>query len=330
MRLAIIGLAHPHISTLFDEVGRWDDLELVAVADPNPELVSQYTEGRVARRFTSHLDLLNELAVDIVAVGSVYGARSSVVIDALAAGAHVLVDKPLCTTLDQLVLVERAAADADRIVSVIFEKRFYPVTLAVRELVESGELGTLVQVASSAPHKLLRASRPEWFFRRETYGGVLGDLASHDVDLTLLFSQARFGSIIGKSSNISVPEHPEFKDYGTAFMMAGAVAGSLEVNWLTPDASRYHGDYRMRLTGTEGTAELFFARGYVEIDTAARGNVTLKPHEGLRPAEDAMGSLLRGAVPEVNTAASIAATRIALLAQRSADNGGVWEPWQLD
>ena len=328
MRLAIAGLAHGHVQTIFDEVGRWDDLQLVALSDPDPGLVERYNAPYGVPAYADHREMLAEQQPDVVGVAAVYNERATVVVDALHAGAHVLVDKPLCTTLDELDDIEAAVAGAPGVLSVLFEKRFYGTTLAVRRMVADGELGEIVQIAATGPHKLNRPTRPEWFFRREAYGGVIGDLAVHDVDLTLLFSGATSGWVSGITGD-PVPDRSGFSDHGTAILRAGGVAATLEVNWLTPAASPYHGDYRMRLTGTKGTAELFFARGVVEVVTDAQPPRTLEVPENGRVAGEAIGSLLRGGSPEVDTAASLAATRVALLAQRSADNDGEVASWKL-
>ena len=328
MRLAIAGLAHGHVQAIFDEVGRWDDLQLVAISDPDPGLVERYNGPYGVPAYADHREMLAAQRPDVVGVAAVYNQRSTVVADALRAGAHVLADKPLCTTLDELDDIETALAGAPGVLSVLFEKRFYGTTLAVRRMVADGELGEIVQIAATGPHKLNRPTRPEWFFRRAEYGGVLGDLAVHDVDLALLFSGATSGWVSGTTAD-PMPDQTGFSHHGTALLRAGAVAATLEVNWLTPAASPYHGDYRMRLTGTKGTAEIFFARGEVEVVTDAQPPRTIEVPENGRVAGETIGSLLRGERPEVDTAASLAATRVALLAQHSADNGGEVASWKV-
>jgi predicted dehydrogenase len=328
MRLAIAGLAHGHVQAIFDEVGRWDDLQLVGISDPDPGLLERYNAPYGVPAYADHREMLAEQRPDVVGVAAVYNQRATIVADALRAGAHVLADKPLCTTLDELDDIEAALVGAPGVLSVLFEKRFYGTTLAVRRMVADCELGEIVQIAATGPHKLNRPTRPEWFFRRAAYGGVLGDLAVHDVDLTLLFSGATSGWVSGMTAD-PVPDRTGYSDHGTALLRAGAVAATLEVNWLTPAASPYHGDYRMRLTGTKGTAEIFFARGLVEVVTDTQPPRTIEVPENARVAGETIGSLLRGESPEVDTAASLAATRVALLAQHSADNDGEVASWKV-
>jgi predicted dehydrogenase len=313
LRLAVLGAAHAHVRYALDEVALRDDVDLVGVSDPG---------GAYDASYTDHRKLLVEQRPDVVMVAGIYADRAEVVVDALGAGAHVLADKPLCTDLAQLAAIETAARSTGRTVSLLLEKRHYPETLAARALLEAGELGELVQVASTGPHKLNRSTRPDWFLTRAGYGGILGDLGVHDIDLVLLLSGATSGTVVGVAD-----ESGEFARYGSLLLRAGRVAATIEANWLTPAASPVHGDYRMRLTGTEGTAELFWAQGRLVVTTTDRGPWEVELPPGRRPAEDALDAFVAGREPEVGTAASLAATRIALLAQESADDGGLVKAW---
>ena len=313
LRLAVAGAAHPHVAYVLDELPLRTDVELVGISDPDPSLARRYG----VPSYADHRSLLDEQRPDVVVVAGIYADRGQVVVDALRAGANVLADKPLCTSLSDLDAIAVAADETRRLVSLMLEKRGYPETLAARELLDSGTLGALSLVAASAPHKLVRPSRPSWFLDRPTYGGVIGDLAVHDIDLVVWLSGAREGTVsaVGGTS------------HGAVLLRAGDVAATIEVSWLTPDAAPWHGDYRMRLTGTTGTAELLWARGRLDVETCDRPLWTAALPERRRPAAAALDAFVAGEEPEVGTSASLLATRIALLAQDSADNSGVVHRW---
>lgn len=99
----------------------------------------------------------------------------------------------------------------------------------------------------------------------------------------------------------------------------------MEANWLSPQAADVHGHYRMRLTGSEGTAELDWAYNTLGVATHDRAPWQEPLGEPRRPAAYFFDALAAGVEPEVGTAASLLATRVALLAQRSADSGGLPE-----
>lgn len=339
LRIAIIGAAHPHVEYVLDELRRQNrrDFILVGVHDPDPRIAGGYAEPFDAPVFTNAADLLAE-GVDIAVIAGVYGARASNVVAALRAGAHVLADKPLCTSLAELDQIDAEAREAARTVSLMLEKRGYPETLAALEMVRSGELGDIVGITSSGPHKLNRAQRPGWFFDRAQYGGILADLVVHDLDAALLFAPASEGIVRGAVSGPLDGARPvdgaarherasEFARYGVASLTTPNTVVTSEVSWLTPQAADVHGDYRLRIIGTQGSAEIFWARGGVEVTTADRETRSLPLPPGLRPAEQALDAFAAGTTPEVGTKQSLAATRLALLAQESADHDGAPRAW---
>ncbi|MEU8222003.1 Gfo/Idh/MocA family oxidoreductase [Kribbella sp. NPDC048915] len=315
-RIAIAGAAHPHVAYATAEVDQVAEFELVAVADPSHATAEQWAAPYGAAVFTDHRQMLAAAKPDVVMVAGIYGDRGRVVVDALEAGCQVIADKPLCTTLEDLDAIAEATRRTGRHVTLLLEKRYYPVTLAALEIAD--RLGTIHGVTSSGPHKLNRPTRPDWFFDRARYGGILNDLAVHDIDAALLFTGLTGGSVSGSTVGSS---------YGVATLSGPGALVTAGVDWMTPAGSPVHGDYRMKLVGTEGTAELLWARNRLVLTTTE-----LAPHDvplptGFRPAELPLQALAAGNEPDITTERGLLATRLALLAQRSAETGGAPIPW---
>lgn len=320
MRIAILGAAHPHVAYALDEVRQRDELDLVAAAEPDPEMRRQYLgESRDIPTYADPRELLARHEIDVALVAGVYRERADATLAALAVGAHVLADKPLCTSLAQLDRIEAAAVAADRHVSVVFEKRFYPPTLALKQLLDAGVLGEIALVAATGPHKLKQATRPPWFLRRQDYGGIAADLPVHDIDLVLHLTGATSGTVAAHTGNARVADHPEFDDHVAVLLSSGSVPASIEANWLGPEAADVHGHYRMRVTGTDGTAELDWAYNSLTVTTHRQPTRAVPLGPGQRPAQYFFDALCNGREPEIGTGASLLATRVALLAQASAD-----------
>ncbi|MDX2971732.1 Gfo/Idh/MocA family oxidoreductase [Kribbella solani] len=324
-RIAIAGAAHPHVAYATTEVDERDDVQLVAVSDPDRTTAERWATPYEAKVFTDHRQLLDEARPDVVMVAGIYSDRGQVVVDALDAGAHVIADKPLCTTLADLDAIAAAVRRTGRHVTVLLEKRYYPVTLAALEIVRSGQLGTIHGVTSSGPHKLNRPTRPAWFFDRARYGGLLNDLSVHDLDAALLFTGLTGGTVSG-----SLAGDPAWPRYGAATLSGPGVLITAGVDWLTPAGSPVHGDYRMKLVGTEGTAELLWARNRLKLTTT-----DLAPHDvplpkGFRAAELPIQTLAEGNELDITTAQSLLVTRLALLAQQSAESDCIPLPWATD
>lgn len=160
-------------------------------------------------------------------------------------------------------------------------------------------------------------------FQRTQYGGILNDLAVHDIDLACYFSGQNMRRVLAAHvSNARFPQLTDFCDNGIAlFEMSHGGTASVEVNWLTPDAYHAHGDVRFLLTGTRGFMAISTVDGSVRICTDSEQEHLLD----LIPSpctceEDALAKMADWSYPAlISTADSIAATRFALLAQQAAE-----------
>ncbi|MBA2755369.1 MAG: Gfo/Idh/MocA family oxidoreductase [Chloroflexia bacterium] len=328
IRFGLAGLRHPHLEYLLSEIdARPDDVQIVALAENDPALREQFGRRFAVPTYPDHREMLARERLDAAGVVSVNGARGQVVADCLVAGVDVVADKPLCTTLADLDLVEAAWRRSGRRLSLLLDKRFCGPTLAVRDRLATGDLGDLVLAWASGPHRLRRETRPSWMFRHESYGGILNDLCIHDVDLLLWFTGARSGTVQGLAGNRAHPDLPEFQDHGQVLLRTDAgLLATIEAHWFSPEAAPYHGDYRMVLTGTEGTAELRWAHGELHIATHRHPpEIVPLPAPG-SVAADFFDAVLTGRQATMRTSEILTATRVALLAQTTA-NSGAWQAW---
>lgn len=323
MKAAILGAAHQHVDYVLDELAHREELELVAASEPDPALRARFLGDLDAPLYETPQELLAAHRIDIALITGIYSQRGDAAVAALDAGAHVLADKPLCTTPAQLDRIREAAGRAGRHVSIVFEKRFYGPTLALRRLLEAGALGQIAQIAATGPHKLNRDARPAWFLDPATYGGIAGDLPIHDIDLVLDLVGAEHGAVTARTGRALDDPRVGIEDHVSLLLDAGGVPATIEANWLTPQASAVHGHYRLRVTGTHGTAELDWAHQRLSVTTHDRATWEEPLPPAPRPAQYFFDALSEGREPEITTAASLLATQVALGAQASAEAGGV-------
>ncbi|GAB3759162.1 Gfo/Idh/MocA family protein [Microlunatus parietis] len=327
LQVAVLGAAHPHIGEALEEIAWRDDVALVAASEPDAAMRERFLGGVSAPVYASHAELLERHQIDVAVVSGIYAQRSEAVLTALAAGAHVFADKPLCTTLEQLDEITKAFADSDRRLGLMFTKRFSAATVAAKRLVDEGVLGELALIATTGPHKLTQANRPAWFFDSALYGGAAGDLPVHDVDLALFFTGATSGTVSAATGNVRSADHPDFDDHVALLLRAGSAIATIEANWLSPEAAELHGHYRMRLSGSEGTAEIDWGYETLTVATHDRPTWTEPLQAPLRPMQFFFDAIIAGTEPAVTTEESLLATRVALLAQQSAESGGVPLAW---
>jgi predicted dehydrogenase len=325
--IAIIGAAHSHLDYVLDEVAAGGAARIVAVVEHDPARLASLRQRTGAPGYADHQAMLREHRIAAAAVVTEFGDRARIVADLAAQGILSIVDKPLAVRMADLDAVTTALRGRD-LVALMLEKRFYPVTLALRELVAAGRIGQIVAIHATGPHKLRPAGRPAWLFDQASYGGILADLAVHDIDLALLLCGAGSGQVSGWISPLAAPGTAAFAGFGRALVSCdGGPQIAIEVDWLQPDASPRHGDYAMRVTGTHGRADALFAQARLVLETHAQPAQEVTLPEGQPPARFAFDHLVSGAPLAIPTADALRATRIAILAQRSAEAGGQRLDW---
>lgn len=141
----------------------------------------------VAHAYASLDDLLADAAVDVVHVTTPNHAHYPQVKDILAAGKHVVCEKPLAMTSEQSAEMVKLANASGKICAVCYNIRFYPLNQQAHGMVQAGELGD-IRFVSGHYHQDWLAKDTDWNWRLQSeVGGVLrsvGDIGTHWVDLT--------------------------------------------------------------------------------------------------------------------------------------------------
>jgi predicted dehydrogenase len=265
LTFAAIGLDHRHI---YHQVGRLLDLGATCKGyysrDSAVPLEGFVTRFPQLERVADPRVLLEDPKVQLIVSAGIPGERAEIASLAMRHGKDVMVDKPGVITLDQLQRVKEVQKETGRIWSVNFSERFeVPAMTRAAELVEAGALGRVVQTVGFGPHRLNRHLRQPWFFDPAQGGGILADIASHQVDQFLVFTGSRDARIVASAvANHANPEEPEFEDFGEILLRSEHASGYIRVDWYTPDGLPTWGDGRCTILGTEGYIEL---RKYVDI-----------------------------------------------------------------
>jgi predicted dehydrogenase len=208
--------------------------------------------------------ILDDRSIDLVLIASIPCDRADQAIQCMEHGKDVMLDKPGCTNLADLARVTAVAQKTGRIWSIDFSERFeVPAVIKAEELLREGAIGQVVQTIGIGPHRLNRALRADWFFDDTKYGGILTDIASHQVDQFLAFTNSSDAEIVSSSvGNFANPGDPGLQDFGEFLIRSEKAQGYVRVDWYTPDALQNWGDGRLFLLGTEGYIEL---RKYADI-----------------------------------------------------------------
>lgn len=215
--------------------------------------------------------ILDDPDVKMVLISAIPVDRAALAIAAMEAGKDVMVDKPGCTTLEQLAAIREVQARTGRIWTVNFSERFEVPAVAVAErLVAEGAIGRVIQTVGLGPHKQNLKTRPEWFFETKKFGGILCDIGSHQIDQFLHFTGSTTAEVShALVENTTMPDRPGFQDFGEMVLRSAQGHGYVRVDWFTPNGLPTWGDGRLFLQGTEGFIEL---RKYTDIGQPHRTN----------------------------------------------------------
>ena len=257
IRFAAIGLDHRHVYDLVAgllEAGTQCAGYCPETTDPN--VLAGFRKRFPAVPAREKRDLLEDASIAFVVIAAMPRDRAGLAVEAMRHGKDVLVDKPGVTTAEQLALVRQAVADTGRIFSVCFSERFLTGSTQVAlRLVRDGAIGRVVQTVGLGPHRLNRALRPAWFFDSKSYGGILVDIGSHQIDQFLAFADAKDATVVTSMVG-EFGTQEGFDDFGEVILRAPNATGYARVDWFTPDGLASWGDVRLTIVGTEGTIEL--------------------------------------------------------------------------
>lgn len=268
LRSVALGLDHRHIYGMTENMEKAGVPCLGYWTEGTPETLTGFVKRFPHLRRFERLEEALDCGADLALISAIPADRAALTVKAMQSGMDVMSDKPGCTTFDQLDQIKKTVLETKRIWSVNFSERFEtPVSTLASELVAAGAIGKVVQTVGLGPHRLNRATRPDWFFKRDRFGGILTDIGSHQIDQFLHYTGSDTAEITRAfSANYANPQDPDLQDFGEINLSSDQGTGYIRVDWYTPDGLPTWGDGRLTILGTEGYLEL---RKYVDVGGAA-------------------------------------------------------------
>lgn len=258
IRFSVIGLNHAHIYA-----------QVRAVLGGGGELISYYAEEPgLAAAFASAFpqaqpthsasEIIEDDSIQLVVSAAIPNERAPLGVEVMLHGKDFMSDKPGATTLAQLTELRATQKQTGRIYSIMYSERFESrATVKAGELVREGAIGKVLQTIGMGPHRLNAQERPAWFFERKRYGGILCDIASHQFDQFLFFTNSTCAEIVAAQvGNLHQPTFPELEDFGDVMVRGDKGTGYIRVDWFTPDGLPTWGDGRLTILGTDGYIEI--------------------------------------------------------------------------
>lgn len=323
IRLAVAGLAHGHGIGFLRQAVESGQAAAAGFFDADNPLETE----KAAKEFGAPVygdfdELLEKSGATAVLTAAVNAKKAPLIIRALEKGLGVIADKPLVTRIEDADAIAALLASGSGRLCLMLTERCNPVLVTAKQIIDSGEIGEPVNIIAMRPHRLKPAGRPAWMFDSALYGGILNDLAVHDIDIVNWLSGSAVDTILAsETSNRRFSEYPDFEDNGQIMLrMKNGCTAFILVSWLTPEKYPHHGEMKFIVHGTAGqiTADPQNVKVTVYSDRRA-------PYEAgiVMPrvsfAADALAAMADPSyVPVVSGPDALAAQKTALLCQEAA------------
>jgi len=268
IRLGMIGFdGHP--GEILGQLKHLPDVELVAYAIDGSDPLSLESNlknafVRQAKRYEEFADMLEHETLDMAAINNNDGRRAKALLACAAKGIHAIAEKPLALSRADLEAVRRAYAKPNLRLGCLLPMRFSPPFLALKQILDSGEIGEVLQVTGQKSYNL--GPRPEWQRHGETYGSTVLWIGPHLIDLMRFCSGRELVEVAGYQARVAHPELGDMEDVtGAVYKLDNGGTGTMHMDYLRPDSAPGHGDDRLRLAGTKGVAEYMESLGVVVL-----------------------------------------------------------------
>ena len=242
-KIAFAGFRHGHIIALYNQCKENSDIvEIVGCWEEDDEArANAEKDFGVVFDGRTFEDYLADPTIDIIAVGDYYVRRGSLCIAALKAGKHVIADKPICTSLEELDEIERLSKEKNLKVGCLLSLRYSQYTQVAKDIIDSGKLGDVAAISFNGQHGLCYGDRPMWYFEGGKHGGVINDLSIHGIDLIEYLTGKRLSKIdASRTWNKFATEVPSFEDCAQFMVqLEGGIGVQADCSYAAPGHTEF-------------------------------------------------------------------------------------------
>jgi len=232
--------------------------EFVAVSDILEEKAKTIAERYNVKYFTDYEKMLDEVKCDVVAVVTPDFAHAKPVIAAAKRGKHILCEKPLATSYEDLELILDSVKGKDIQIMVDYHNRWNPPICKIKDDIDAGKIGKIVS-AYIRLNDIIYV--PTEMLKWAEKSSILWFLGSHSVDVLNWIIGAKVESVYSvghegvlRNKGINVPDL-----YQTILKYSNGVVATMENSWILPNTNLYVNDYKLNITGEKGMFNMDFS-----------------------------------------------------------------------
>lgn len=323
MKIALIGICG-HQGYAIDAIRLMPgDATLCAIAKgEETEDISRYVEmfkdqPEPPKAYDCWKTMLDKEEPFAVSVSPKYYLHKEISCECLRRGIHVMCEKPVAMNFDDLAELEETWKKSKKGFIGMHEMRYHPEFLAAYEAVKAGLIGKPLLINSQKSYSF-NTARPEFYKKRETYGGTLCWVAVHALDWTY-WMMGKFDSIFATHTTEGNWGYGSCESSGSiVFNFKNGGQGTVNFDFLKAHKDTVPRDF-CRIAGEKGTIEAFNGHARIITHDEPVRELELKPS----------GSIFKDFLDEINGRGkclvsaedTFEVTKIALTARESADSG---------
>jgi len=256
-----------------------DGVLVVAAADPHPASLdaARFTaEGRELDCFENYRDLLAADMCDVYVISSPNMTHRAVLDDVMATGRHIVIEKPLCTTVEDAAHIRDLAADYPALFWVGLEYRYMPAITRAIDIAHSGDLGEVHMIAIREHRHPFLVKVDNWNRFSANTGGTLVEKCCHFFDLMRLIARANpmrvmasGGQNVNHLDEFYAGQRSDILDNALVIVeFENGVRSSLDLSMFA-EGSQHHEE--LSVVGSRGTVEAFLPSGELRVGLRSGG-----------------------------------------------------------
>ena len=268
-----------------------------------------------APAFENEDALYSQAAPEIIAVANENDQKARVILRAIDEGCDLVVDKPLGISQEEHETIElRLKENSDRRLLMLLTLRGQPLWAGLREVVQSGGVGSPAFCHVRMAVRLKRAERPPWFLDVRQAGGLFLDLLIHGIDQVEWATGAKVTALTASTGNLQDSTDTHLRDHAAVFCeLDNGGSAVIEGQRMLPDTKG--ADYRMLVAGTKGYVDLSMADNRLTVTNPSGAEAAV---ESLPEPQSVVADWLDGG-DLVGQRASLRANYLSVHATRSAE-----------
>ena len=304
------------LTTLIEDVSKIKNVKLVACSnydDPNLKLPSDI------KLYKEYMEMLDKEHIDIVVIFLPYYRNAETSIAVAQRGIHIISDKPIATTLDDLNRLLKTVISNRVRLTVLISMRLEPPYQAIHTAIAEGKIGEPILASAQKTYKF-GASRPDFYKIPEMYGGTIPWIGIYFVDCIHYTTNLDYTEVVAFQGNKAHPDYPGCQDYaGAMFTTNNGGTAMVNMDFLRPATAPSHGDDRLRVIGSDGVIEIKDLAQRVELISSKTKPVDLQLPEAVPYLADFIKELRGQGTHIIRPEEPFEMTRAALLANQSSE-----------